>query len=264
MRQARRQGVALVLVLWIVVILGAVAVGVASETHSTVEIARNAKARLVSRYAAESGIEATVAMIEDSLALVPDSVGRRDFLNALEPASVEDTVVLDDARFSVGVIDASARLDVNSATEESLARFFSGFTDLASASLAARGIRSWIERDGGAGTDRRITLDSSGAYRTVRPLTSIQELRVLGLLSERVLQQAAPFLTVDGDGTINQRSASPLVRAVAGGELRDEPSRLIVVARGWQAGHPLTHEIQAVFSITGNRLVLAHWRERPL
>jgi general secretion pathway protein K len=264
MKPAARRGVALVLVLWIVVILGAVAAGVAAETQSTTSIARNARARLVSRYAAESGIEATVAMIEDSLALAADNAGRRAFLNSLEQNTLGDTVVLDDARFSVAVVDASARLDLNAATEESLARFFSRFTDLGSASMAARGIRSWIERDGGPQTDKRITLDSSGRYRAVRPLTSIEELRTLGLVSEQVLQQAAPYLTVDGDGTINQVSASPLVRSAAGGELRDEPARLVLIARGWEAGHPLTHEIQAVFSITGARLVLAHWRERPL
>ena len=264
MRSTSRKGVALVLVLWIVVILGAVAAGVAAETHDASSIARNARARLISRYAAESGIEATAAMIEDSLGLAADSAERSAFLNSLEQSTSGDTVVLEDARFSVAVVDASARLDLNAATEESLARFFSRFTDLGSAAMAARGIRSWIERDGGGQTDRKIMLDSGGAYRTVRPLTSIEELRTLGLISESVLLQAAPFLTVDGDGTINQVTASPLVRSVAGGELRNEPSRLVLIARGWQAGHQLTHEVQAVYSITGTRLVLAHWRERPL
>ena len=42
----------------------------------------------------------------------------------------------------------------------------------------------------------------------------------------------------------------------------DEPSRLLVVSRGWLGGHPLSHEIQGVYAITGGELVLLHWRER--
>lgn len=261
-----RRGVALVLVLWMVVILGAVGAAVAADTQSTSAVARNVKARLVARYAAESGIEATVAMIEDSLRLAADSSVRRAFLNSLEGKGSGDTVVLGDARFAVGIVDASARLDVNAATEDALARFFSRFTNLGEASSAARAIRSWIERDAGStpSPDRRITLEANGTYLAVRPLGSIEELRTLGLVDDQVLQQAAPFLTVDGDGSINRVTAPALVRAVAGGELRDEPSRLVLVARGWENGHPLTHEVQAVFAITGDRLVLAHWRERAL
>src|SRR2546428_112444 len=42
------------------------------------------------------------------------------------------------------------------------------------------------------------------------------------------------------------------------------PSRLMLVSRGWQEGHPLTHEIQAVFAIVGRRLVLQSSWERDL
>ena len=40
------------------------------------------------------------------------------------------------------------------------------------------------------------------------------------------------------------------------------PSRLLVISRGWQAGHPLTHEIQAVYAIVGSRLKLVSLIER--
>jgi general secretion pathway protein K len=42
------------------------------------------------------------------------------------------------------------------------------------------------------------------------------------------------------------------------------PSRLLVVSRGWLVGHSLTHEIQAVYSIEGDHLVLRAWQERDL
>jgi hypothetical protein len=40
------------------------------------------------------------------------------------------------------------------------------------------------------------------------------------------------------------------------------PSRLLVISRGWQAGHPLTHEIQAVYAIVGASLKLQSLQER--
>jgi hypothetical protein len=39
---------------------------------------------------------------------------------------------------------------------------------------------------------------------------------------------------------------------------------LLLISRGWQDGHPLTHEIQAAYAIVGHRLVLQAWSERDL
>jgi general secretion pathway protein K len=59
-----------------------------------------------------------------------------------------------------------------------------------------------------------------------------------------------------------------------GGQLRNVsalPARLLVISRGWQEGSPLTHEIQAVFDLSGLRfgderlkLEVRHWTERDL
>jgi len=42
------------------------------------------------------------------------------------------------------------------------------------------------------------------------------------------------------------------------------PTRLLVVSRGWQAGHALTHEIRAVYDVSGGRPTLRAWQERDL
>jgi len=59
-----------------------------------------------------------------------------------------------------------------------------------------------------------------------------------------------------------------LVRSQAGAiglaALAVLPSRLLIVSRGWQDGHPLTHEIQAVYDVLGARLTLRAWQERDL
>lgn len=252
-----RRGVALVLVLWIIVILGGISAGVVRSARTSTSLAMNARAEVIARAAAESGIEAQVAAIEDTLSRLSDEA-RRDWLNALAFRSGGDSVALGDGRFSVAIVDVNARLDVNAATESALRNFFSQFTDPVQAATIASGIRQRI--DSGAS----LATTSPGVRFGVAPIRSLEELRLARLVPDAVLTRAAPYLTVDGDGAINGRTASDTVRIAATGELRDEPSRLLLVSRGWVSGHPLTHEIQAVYAITGNRLVFSHWRERSL
>lgn len=252
--KAERRGVALVLVLWIVVILGGISAGVVRSARTSTGIAANARAEIIARAAAESGIEALVASIEDTLSQLVDPGARRNWLNALGLHSGADSVSLGDGRFAVTVVDVSARLDVNAATESALQVFFSQFTGAGEAASIAAGIRAHID-SGAAGTASPLR---------VTPIRSLEELRIARLVPDAVLARAVPYLTVDGDGVINSQTASDTVLVAATGELRDEPSRLLLVSRGWVSGHPLTSEIQAVYAITGNRLVFSHWRERSL
>ena len=249
-----RRGVALVLVLWIVVILGGISAGVVRSARTSTSIASNARAEIIARAAAESGIEALVASIENTLAQLSEPAARRDWLNALGLTGTGDSVSLGDGRFSVTVVDVSARLDVNAATQSALQLFFSQFTDPGEAASIANGIRAHID-SGSVG---------SASPLSVTPIRSLEELRIARLVPDAILARAAPYLTVDGDGVINSRTASDTVLVAATGELRDEPSRLLLISRGWVSGHPLTCEIQAVYAITGNRLVFSHWRERSL
>lgn len=252
-RPSSRRGVALVLVLWLVVILGGIGATVISGTRTSTALASNARARVVARYAAESGVEATVAEIEDTLASYQDPAARKDWLNALEMESRDrDSLSLGDARFAVAIVDPGARVDVNAAPVGNLTTLFSRFTDIGRASATAGAIRAHIERGDGSVPGSPITL-------TIR---SLEELRSLAGVDQVALERAAPFLTVDGDGTINRSSASEPVLAAAFGEVRDEPSRLVIIARGWQSKHPLTHEIHATYAISLNSLVLVHWREQ--
>src|SRR5688572_10754137 len=112
MRRSRR-GVALILVLWLVVVLATISAGVVRAARTSSAIAANARATVIARAAAESGIEALVASIEDSLAGFADAGDRRDWLNALATATEGDSVTLGDGRFAVTIVDVSARLDLN-------------------------------------------------------------------------------------------------------------------------------------------------------
>jgi type II secretory pathway component PulK len=245
-----RRGVALVLVLWVLVLLGGIAAGVTAGTRTAGDATVNLRARAVARYMAESGVVAAVHAVDRALlAAADDSVARRAALNAPERTIAgADSFALGEGTVQVAIVDASARLDVNAATEAQLAALFVRTGSPVEAPLAARAIRAHVDGDA----------------RGARLLRSLDELRRIPGVSESLARAAAPYLTVDGDGRINRVTAPAPVLAAAAGELQDEPSRLVVVARGWQRGHPLTHELQAVYAVQGTRLVFVHWRERDL
>ena len=107
-------------------------------------------------------------------------------------------------------------------------------------------------------------MSGSSALIAARTLRSLDELESIPGVTVGLLRAAAPYLTVDGDGNINRATATDTVMVAAAGSVQDEPSRVLVVSRGWLRGHSLTHEIQAVYAIAGNRLTLVQWRERDL
>jgi type II secretory pathway component PulK len=256
-----RRGVALVLVLWIIVLLGGLGAHILGASRTTTGLAANQRAAAVARSAAESGVIATAAEIERTLIALSDSAGRAEYLNTLV-TSTRDSVSLGSGRFAVALMDPSSRLDVNAAPVDRLASLFALFTDIGRATEMAQRIRATIERDPAVVQDGKAVSIDGGMTRFVSPLRSLEALREIPGLDAGVLDRAAPYLTVDGDGTVNRRSASDTVLRVAFGELREAPSRLVIVARGWESGNALTHEVQAVYALSGTSLALVHWREQ--
>lgn len=263
-RFPNRDGFALLLVLWLIVVLGTITATIVVRTRETSALAGNVRARVMGKYAAESGVTLASAEMERSLEALVDTTDRRRYLNHLDAALTRrGDVELGDATFAVTLVDISARLDINSVDEQGLTRFF-GLFDQASAASTAAAIRQAI--DAKPVTVTRGSQSTSGASELVaaRPFRSLDELERLPGVSLGLLRAAAPYLTVDGDGKINRATASDTVLVAAGGSLQDEPSRVLVVSRGWLRGHTLTHEIQAVYAIAGNQLKLVRWRERDL
>lgn len=281
----KRRGVALLLVLWLVVLLATVTMAASGAARSSGTLVMARRAEATSRSMAESGIAAATAAINDSLrALVADSVARDAYLNALDAGvnngsssigrAKSDTIV--DGAFAVALVDVGARLDVNNANEESLAKFLSAFTGSADATNLARRITdrvrganlpndsarvAQLQRDS---LVRSLLGQSAQATAARHPFETLDELLQVSGFDEKLLGQIVPLLTVDGDATINKHSAPRQVLAVASGTQTDAPTRLLIVSRGWQLGHPLTHEIQAVYDVTTNGLRLVRWRERTL
>jgi type II secretory pathway component PulK len=248
-RQPRR-GVALMLVLWILVVLAGVALRVTSATRAAGDLHSNLRARTAARYAAESGVVAAVATMQRALERAGESAEQRALAlnNPLRTLHDVNRLELGDARAQVVVIDASARVDINASPVDVLEALFTRVGDPSRAATTARAIRRHIDATPGQ----------------AQLFASLEEAAEVEGVDASLLRAAAPYLTVDGDGQINQRAASALVRSVARGGMIEEPSRLVIVSRGWQQGHPLTHEIQAVYAVQGNQLAFVRWRERDL
>ena len=265
-------------VLWTVALLATVTAVASNAARTSADVAANLRAQAIARSMAESGIVAATALVDDTLrALASDSAARDAYLTALEPSTesaaalVQDT--LGDGVFAVTVVDVSARLDVNRAGADGLRVLFRNFASDEDAARTAGAIDARVrgaDVDADSASNARLQRDSlsaellgrSGSSGIRRPFESLDELATVPGVSMDLLQRAATSLTVDGDGRVNRRAASRFVLAAASGSLVDRPSRLLFVARGWQRGHALTREVQAVFDVSENGLRLVHWREQ--
>ncbi len=251
------------LALWLVVLLSVLGARVVASARSSSGVASNLRATTAGRYAAESGVVLGATRIRDSLSRIVDPDARAEYLNSLEPRSARPAEnISGDQRFSIVYVDVNTRLDVNNSSERQLAHLFSFFVGPADAIPAARAVRKWIGAEDSPGSSRADL--KFPAMPAGRPMRTLDELRRISGISATLADGAAPYLTVDGDGKINRAAASDTVLSSAGGSLVDEPSRILIVSRGWLNGHPLTHEIQAVYAIEGSSLVLVRWQERDL
>lgn len=307
---ASRRGVALMLVLWLIVVVSAIAAAVTASTRVDAGVAANVRARVAGRYAAESGLVLASARLDTLLKEVAREEAPFLLKNLSEHLEDLQEVSIGNAQFTVAVEDLGGRLDLNEASEDMLRRFLAQFVDRRETDLAVLSMLDW--RD--AGDIGGLHGAEADAYERVgspfrptnRPIRRVEELGRMLHVGDSLLNRIAPYVTVQGDRTINintapetvlvalpgltKEGARMLVARRRAGEvftsvnviyellgsrlagaafyLRQHvttiPRRLLFVSRGWLTGQSLTHEIQAVYSIDGNRLVLRAWQERDL
>ena len=101
---------------------------------------------------------------------------------------------------------------------------------------------------------------------TVRPLQRVGELTLVPGVTDAAASAIVPYVTIWGDGSVDTSAAPGPVRAALSpaAAVVSSPTRVLVVARGWQQRFPLIHEIQAVYAIDGSTLELVAWQERDL
>jgi general secretion pathway protein K len=323
----RRRGVALVLVLWLVIVLGAIAAEVAATARTETNIVLNIRARTAARYAAESGIVAGAARIEALLDSTPSPLAQIYLFRQLDArlASLAN-VDVGAARFTVAVADLNARLDLNAADEGTLHNFFRQFTTAGNTDAVVDAIEDWVDQDSVTRPHGAEVQDYAAAHSRYvprnGPLQHVEELTRIRGVSPALALAVAPYVTVWGDGLVNVNSAPEQVLAALPGMSRSMarsvvmrrrsgevftsadalqlqqapmeqapmeqapgepgesglpatatgaglpisfmPTRILLISRGWLRGHLLTHEIQAVYGVAGQRLVLQAWQERDL
>jgi general secretion pathway protein K len=277
-----RRGMALIVVLCVLAVLGAITADVARATRLEVALVESVRSRTVARYAAESGVVAEAADIVALLESRPAASDRMIAFRELGTRAAQmGEVDLGGSRFAVAASDLNARIDLNQSDPETLTGLFQQFTSDHQAEIIVASLKS-------------------------KPLQRVGELALLPGVTDALALALAPYVTVWGDPTVNINSApEPVLAALPGvgeataraiiarraaGEVLTrtpeeqsstgahvsfasdpppaivvtEPSHVLIIARGWADGSALTHEIQAVFAISGTHLTLEVWQERDL
>ncbi len=276
-----QRGVALVFVLWLLVLLGAIVAELASRTRAEATMLSSLRSRTVGRYAAESGILAATVGIEGWLDSTRSPLERAALFRGLDTrlASLAGAD-LGGARFAVAAVDLNARIDLNRADIATLRGLFRQFTtdgraEAVVTALKQHPVRRLAELAQILGGDDSLAL-AVAPYVTVwsdgivninsAPEPVLAALPGVGAAAASIVLRRATgevFTTLDAV----HPAARPEVLAAVGGAapallVSTVPSRLMLVSRGWQEGHPLTHEIQAVYAVVGSRLVPQSWQER--
>jgi general secretion pathway protein K len=277
-----QRGVALLVVLLLLVVLGMVAAEVGGAARLEGNLVVTLRARTRARYAAESGVVAATARVEALLDSVRGTNERPVMFRRLaEYVGPLENVDIGGARFSVVMSDLNARLDLNRADPRALRAFFGQFTtqsraEAIVAALQSRPLRRMGELAAVPGVDEALAL-AVASYVTVwsdgmvnvnsapepvlATLPGLGEANAMSLVAQR--EAGALFLPA-GQAQPAKGIQISFATAPPGVLVTTAPSRLLVISRGWQQGSPLTHEIQAVYSVTGALLVLQAWQERDL
>lgn len=246
-RRAARPGFALLAVLWMLAMLGAVAFEVHLLSRASRQTATHSRSLTRARWAAHGvlarAIEALDArLVADASGAMLTSTG--DTLLAVAPGALEGVTA------GAAVIDARARLHLNLATDGELRR-------LAEAEgLVPEDAESWADavvdyRDAddlrhprGAEAETYRVAGASTRPRNA-PFDDVDELRAVYGMSALLTSRLAGRLTVAGDGRINVNAAPASVLRTL--PFIDEPAAAAIVARRQRA--PFTNGYDLALSL---------------
>lgn len=206
MRTGNADGFALMAVLWILVIVGAVGIAFQADAGAERRVVANARTGVRVRWGARAGLHRTLAALDSSVVRgLADPAGNAALLR---PIGFE----LDGVAIQAQAIDARARVNLNLADQDRLRDLFaaSGF-DAAGAHRVAAAVMDWRDADGLRRPEGAEAADYAARGMPLprnAPFEAVDDLRhVLGMSPER-FRRVAPHLTVVGDGRINVNSAS--------------------------------------------------------
>jgi general secretion pathway protein K len=272
-----RRGVALILVLSLLVMLGLVAFDVTTHARAETNMLIDLKARTAGRYAAESGVLMARTAVQQWLDSTPLPPARAKLFHQMSDLSNSLTHIrVGDAVFDAAVLDLNARIDLNHSSLGTLVGLFSQFVPKERAEAVAQAIKKesvsrFAELARVPGGDDSLAL-AVAPYVTIwgdglidintAPEVVLASLPGLGpavaqrIVSRReageVFASGDMFRPTDAGPTSTEGFPSLLVA----------PTRIMLVSRGWLPGSPITHEIQATYTILGSLMVLQSWEER--
>jgi type II secretory pathway component PulK len=211
-----QQGIALIVVLWLIVLLGAVAAGHASNVHSEIRLAmlyvQSAKARAL----AEAGIQQAI------LSLLQGSEGKQWPVDG----SVQ-RFVFGEQEVKVAIRDATGLVDLNSAKASLLEVLFSipeqnsqQQVQLVNALLDWRDADDRSHLQGAEDDDYRAAGFAWTAHDAA--FSSIEELRYLIGMTPRKFAAIAPYITVfSGQAALNLEYAPKKLASILTGQTMD-------------------------------------------
>jgi len=227
-RARHRQGIAIIIVLWVVLVLSLLISGFAFTMHVETEVASFARKQLKAESLARSGIE--VARMQLILDLQSPTEGGFDALDQAW-ATNEDLYVdheLGDGTYNVKVADEEAKIPINSASDVQLKRLLNLLgVDPLDADIIVDSILDWIDADdltrlNGAESDYYQSLSPPYSCKNA-PLDRIEELLLVRGVTPELFQgsaageedQAQPglkdVLTTMSSGQVNVNTASATV-----------------------------------------------------
>jgi general secretion pathway protein K len=266
-RAVGQRGVALALVLWLIVLLGAVASAVVGSTRSASNVLANTRARTLARYAAESGIVAGAALLEQRMAAAYTPTQRALALTGVdrEFADLRD-VPLGSARFGVALTNLSGRLDLNQAEPATLLGLFSQFTSPAAAGAVVDALQDWRDADDlvrpqGAEQDSYRQAGSPYVPRNA-PLNRLDEFQRVRGVTDALWLAVEPYVTVDGDLLIDINAAPEAVLAAVPG-IGPAGARTLVSQRTGGGNFTSVAEVQSLLGRGGRSAALPRLTVAP-
>ena len=275
----RQRGMALIIVLWLIVLLGVIAAGHASNVRSEIRLAMRHIESAKARTLAEAGVQRAIVSL-----LLQTGV------SAWPVNGTPRQLVIDDLKLTVAIRDATGLVDLNAADAELLGALIATTGD--DPSQQARlvdAILDWRDSDNlthlhGAEDD---AYRATGLAWTARDaaFSSVDELRyVLGMTPER-FAAVIPYVTVhSGRSALNLEYAPPfLISALTGQTLvsndnndglapQEQQPRVALTARNGtyhiyasaMGNGKVTASIEAVISIAPTAeqaYSILYWRE---
>jgi len=212
---AMQRGMALVVVLWVVALLGVIATGHISNAHTTTLLAARQVEQARLRAAANAGLQRAIIELLAQGAPDPWPVN-----------GSEQLINIRDHEVSVAIRSASGLLDLNNARRQLLsAALQPAMPEQASREALAAAILDWRDQDNlvrlnGA---EAATYSAKQLGWTIRngPFATVDELRYVFGMTDEVFAQLAPLLTVHSgrSGVDIEYAPAALVQALTGEEL---------------------------------------------